>query len=605
MSGRLLPTPPVTPPVTPRVSPPESVPDLRSQTDTALATTTHTDASEPRLIKQEAPESPLAAMHDAAGSGSVDMPHTAPETRGLSDADHSDAVPITTAASNTAALPITTTAPTFSAMPISELKAAALIGDADAQFRLGNRFYLGRDVPQNYAEALTWYEKAAKQGHIKAQENLAYMYSDGEGVEKNDALALNWFQSAANQSSASAKYNLGVMYENGEGVRSNYAQAFNWYQKSATQAYPEAEYQLAVMYQNGLGVQEDQAMSHIYFSRAANQGVAAAQYELGLSYQYGRRLAGVNQDKDLAFNWFQKAADLGYAKAQTQLGYLYQSGEAKHRDYSLAASWYRMAADQGDLGGQAALADMYAKGLGVTQNDTTAMSWFIKAAEQGDKHSQGRLSDAYKAGVGMAKDLKLAVYWQLKCSLNDEGNELDASRLDYSSTGGMIEFIIQHLKDTPDFQNVTALKFPKNKFTDDDIAGISKLIRANLSLQFVKISSFESIGNINSRLLIEALKFNTQLTEFRLDSFVFSNDFEKEFAALLECNANIAELRLYVKEHPLIQTAGFPLELVSLLVDEMIVSSLRGGQTKEVTKETIDAVLLSASIKPLQEETKI
>ena len=169
----------------------------------------------------------------------------------------------------------------------------------------------------------------------------------------------------------------------------------------------------------------------------------------------------------------------------------------------------------------------------------------------------------------------------------------------------MIELIIQHLKETPDFQNVTQLKFPKNKFSGDDIAGISQLIRANLPFQNLEISSFNNIGNINSRLLVEAMKFNTQLTNFRFGSFFDSINFDNEIDALLERNANIAELRLYVKEHPLIQTAGFPLELVSLLVDEMIVSSLRGGQTKEATKEAIDAVLLSASIKPLQDETKI
>ena len=42
----------------------------------------------------------------------------------------------------------------------------------------------GLGVEQNYAEALTWYHKAADQGHATAQENLSRMHHNGLGVEQ-------------------------------------------------------------------------------------------------------------------------------------------------------------------------------------------------------------------------------------------------------------------------------------------------------------------------------------------------------------------------------------------------------------------------------------
>ena len=37
-------------------------------------------------------------------------------------------------------------------------------GHADAQFQLGNAYYLGQGVPQNYEEAAKWLRLAAEQG---------------------------------------------------------------------------------------------------------------------------------------------------------------------------------------------------------------------------------------------------------------------------------------------------------------------------------------------------------------------------------------------------------------------------------------------------------
>ena len=68
----------------------------------------------------------------------------------------------------------------------------------------------GRGVPQDYAEAMKWYRKAADQGHARAQFNLGFMYYDYKGVRQNYAEAMKWYRKAAGQGHARAQFNLGL-----------------------------------------------------------------------------------------------------------------------------------------------------------------------------------------------------------------------------------------------------------------------------------------------------------------------------------------------------------------------------------------------------------
>ncbi len=55
----------------------------------------------------------------------------------------------------------TPTDPSLKEMPLDKLIAKANLGNTDAQNELGDRYYEGRTVEENDAEALKWYKKAA------------------------------------------------------------------------------------------------------------------------------------------------------------------------------------------------------------------------------------------------------------------------------------------------------------------------------------------------------------------------------------------------------------------------------------------------------------
>jgi TPR repeat protein len=69
----------------------------------------------------------------------------------------------------------------------------------------------GEGVPENDAEAVKWYRKAANQGDAKAQANLAVMHFNGDGVPENNVRAYLWLSMAKTQGHADAASNLDIV----------------------------------------------------------------------------------------------------------------------------------------------------------------------------------------------------------------------------------------------------------------------------------------------------------------------------------------------------------------------------------------------------------
>ena len=83
------------------------------------------------------------------------------------------------------------------------LQTQAAQGDAKAQFTLGWRYAKGLGgLPQDYAKAREWYEKAAAQGNTDPMAQLAKFYEEGlGGLPKDYTKAMEWWEKAvANES---------------------------------------------------------------------------------------------------------------------------------------------------------------------------------------------------------------------------------------------------------------------------------------------------------------------------------------------------------------------------------------------------------------------
>jgi TPR repeat protein len=83
-------------------------------------------------------------------------------------------------------------------------------------------------VDQSYADAVSWYRKAAQQGYAPSELSLGEYYQKGWGVPQDNALAAEWYRKAADQGLAEAQFNLGSQYLYGVGLQQNYSEAYFW-----------------------------------------------------------------------------------------------------------------------------------------------------------------------------------------------------------------------------------------------------------------------------------------------------------------------------------------------------------------------------------------
>ena len=91
-------------------------------------------------------------------------------------------------------------------------EAAAELGLAKAQLRVGFYYDAGIGVMVNPCKALEWYTRAALQGDNKAMFSLGLCYAKGIGIEVDNQTAFRWFSKSADLGNDRAMYNMGFCY---------------------------------------------------------------------------------------------------------------------------------------------------------------------------------------------------------------------------------------------------------------------------------------------------------------------------------------------------------------------------------------------------------
>jgi uncharacterized protein len=128
-----------------------------------------------------------------------------------------------------------------------DIRKAADLGYAPAQFALGYLLETGSYTAANVSDAVTWYRKAAEQGDRLAQWNLGRCYYTGIGVATDLDKAELWLKQAADQGDPFGQYLLGRVKQD----RSSYDQAARFFDESAHQGLPQAQVKLARMLKDG------------------------------------------------------------------------------------------------------------------------------------------------------------------------------------------------------------------------------------------------------------------------------------------------------------------------------------------------------------------
>ena len=290
-----------------------------------------------------------------------------------------------------------------------ELTKLAENGDADAQFELGCRYYLGkRGAPINHEECVKWWTIAASNGDLSSQMNLGTIYAEGRIVTQNQENAIMWLEKAVAQGEPQAMYNLGLCYlpapPGVPGFNKDVHMGIKYLKDAAEKGLPEAMFELAKCHLRDFpGIERDAQRGFAYMKEAAEKGFAEAQFQLAQLYNEG---IGCETDYDESLKWLEKAIDQGHKKAVTMAGYvLIRHRGSNLRDNDKAIELFSKAASTGDAQAQSMLGEILLK-KGLIED---AVRWFKEASEQNNQKALLMMGLFYNMGVVVPKDHGLAI----------------------------------------------------------------------------------------------------------------------------------------------------------------------------------------------------
>ena len=171
----------------------------------------------------------------------------------------------------------------------TEFLAAAVAGNAVAQYLVGSMHEDGLGTARDDSAAVRWYERAAKQGDAEGSFALAQMLLSGRGIDRDDKRAANLIRSAADDGHHGAMNALGTLYLQGRTVARSSTDAAKWYKKAGEGFQPDAWYNLAQLYLAGDGVTENPSAALQLYRKAALSGHPGA--AVNLAYIYANGLA--------------------------------------------------------------------------------------------------------------------------------------------------------------------------------------------------------------------------------------------------------------------------------------------------------------------------
>ena len=281
---------------------------------------------------------------------------------------------------------------------------AANLGNAEAQYKIGEGYYTGVGYPVDFDKAAEWYIKAAEGGNAEAQYMLGVCYELGKGVYQDEEQSMKWYIKAAEQGNISAQYTMSSIYASGnEVVAKNETKSkelldnvIKHWTEAANDGDIDAMLSLADYYDSNAirsssdsKKQELKTKAEAWYSKviklwkeAADKGDADAMYNLAELYErrvsyeisedslaYKQYMAKVQEMYTKAVELWTIAANKGDAEAQFDLGIIYYNGSIVDENKEKAKDLWRKAAAQGHGYAQKYLNEMDTKKLDIILNN--------------------------------------------------------------------------------------------------------------------------------------------------------------------------------------------------------------------------------------------
>ncbi|HCO38838.1 MAG TPA: hypothetical protein DIT36_02480 [Aquificaceae bacterium] len=278
---------------------------------------------------------------------------------------------------------------------IKELyEKACNMGNSMACYKLGDMHYYGKDVKQDYEEALEYYQKACRMGNSLACYKLGDMHYYGL-VKNRDLLAMSEFlyQRACTLGNSMACHKLGeISYY----INQDLQKALENYQKACNFGDPNGCYKLATIQGEVISRENRYIKAIEFYQRACNLGNTNACIDLANIYLEGK---GNQRNIPRAMDLLQKACSMDNPMACASLGNLYIEAKGDQRNYSKAVELLRKACDGGNAFACGRLGLMYVNGNGVMRDYSKAVVLLEKDCNMGNALACADLGNIYSLGL--------------------------------------------------------------------------------------------------------------------------------------------------------------------------------------------------------------
>ncbi len=254
------------------------------------------------------------------------------------------------------------------------------------------------------AQAFEWYKKAALLGDPQAQMKVGRFYRDGKGCRKNLNLAEHWLLKATEQGKGAAAYNLGHLYRK-HWESQDYKKSTHFFKLALKRGIVNSYAEIGWMYQQGLGVRQSNATALRWFQKGIEHNDTRSHYALGWMYFNG---CGLPQNDKKAFEHYKKALEGGYNRACTGVGYHYQNGVGCRKNIKRAIEIYEQGKKYNIADCYYNMGVLYDNGIYFDTDSTKAIELYEQAAELGSDIAKFFLGIKYLTGRDVKKNIRKA-----------------------------------------------------------------------------------------------------------------------------------------------------------------------------------------------------
>lgn len=271
-----------------------------------------------------------------------------------------------------------------------------------AHFELGQMYYDGEGIQQNYTRAYRYYTLAESYGYPKAKERiLDYTYFGLDNQEADKKKAVEGYEKIGKNLSDDGIYKVGMYYYD---VVHDMEKADSWFSKikdvqlkdvHLTDKAREVFSEMADQYEK----EQEYSKSIFYYQLCSCEKIGVKQAsilnKLGNAFRLGRY---VNANYDKAFSYYRMSSNMNDKDGYCWLGYCYEKGYGTSKDLAMAVQLYQKADMLGSEIASGYLGTMYAMGEGgLPRNMDKAEYLWKKAASANQISAVRNLVKLYKS----------------------------------------------------------------------------------------------------------------------------------------------------------------------------------------------------------------